>query len=96
MRIYVFGQATKHTLSIHLAQPSTQPMFQTFMRTQPNNKKRAHSILKAWTERRKESLPYILGVAYFCRRGGTKLKQPPPVMQPLTSHPPRKPPKRAW
>jgi hypothetical protein len=51
------------------------------MCTQPNNNKKAHSIPKAQTERRKESLPYMLGVASFRWRGGTKLKQLPPVLQ---------------
>jgi hypothetical protein len=55
------------------------------MRTQPSNKKRAHSIPKARTERMKKSLPYMLGVASFRRRGGIKLKQPSPVLQPLTA-----------
>uniref|UniRef100_A0ACD5USD0 Uncharacterized protein n=1 Tax=Avena sativa TaxID=4498 RepID=A0ACD5USD0_AVESA len=55
------------------------------MRSQPNYKKKVHSISKARTKRRKESLPYKVGVASFRRRGETKLKQPPPVNGPLTT-----------
>ena len=66
-------------VSVQLDLAHTLLTFWTFMRTWANIQRRAHSIPKARTERRRDTLPYKLVMASSRKRGGTKPSQPPLV-----------------
>ena len=58
--------------SVQLVLAHTLLTFWTFMRTWANIQQRAHSIPKARTERRRDTLPYKLVMASSRKQGGTK------------------------